>query len=185
MIDTYAIRESRIHVQLKPQDVLVVLKLASMRGRGDSTYVALGESLAMSASEVHAAIRRLAEARLVSDEGQEVRLGALRNFLVHGVPYVFPARAKEVTRGIPTAWAAPVMQNAVQSGDQLPPVWPDPKASTQGVAVRPLYASAPRASERDDQLYSLLALVDVLRLGRARERAIAERKLAELLPSHG
>ncbi len=172
-------------MNLKPQDVLVVLKLALMGGRNLSTYLSLGEDLGMSASEVHASIRRLAEARLVSDEGREVRVGALRNFLIHGVPYVFPARTKEVTRGIPTGWAAPVMAKAVHSADQLPPVWPDPKATTQGVAVRPLYASAPRAAEKDDRLYSLLALVDVLRLGRARERAIAERQLNELLPSHG
>lgn len=148
-------------------------------------YAALAEDLGMSASEVHSAVRRLADARLVADEGREVRLTALRNFLVHGVPYAFPAREKEVTRGIPTGWAAPVMSTAVQSGDQLPPVWPDPKGTTQGVAVRPLYPSAPRAAERDSRLYALLALVDVFRLGRARERAIAERQLNELLPSHG
>lgn len=172
-------------MNLKPQDVVVVLKLASMGGRDDVPYASLAADLGMSASEVHSAIRRLAEARLVNDAGQEVRLNALRNFLVHGVPYVFPARAKEVTRGVPTGWAAPVMSKAVESGDQLPPVWPDPNGSTQGVAVRPLYASVPHAAEKDDRLYSLLALVDVFRLGRARERAIAERQLSELLPSHG
>lgn len=172
-------------MQLKPQDVVVALKLASIGGRGGIAYAALAKDLGMSASEVHAAVRRLAEARLANDEGGEIRLGLLRNFLMHGVPYAFPAREKEVTRGIPTGWAAPVMAKAVQAGDQLPPVWPDPNGTTQGVAVRPLYASAPRAAERDDRLYALLALVDVFRLGRARERAIAERQLNELLPSHG
>jgi len=172
-------------MNLKPQDIVVALKLASMGGRDGVPYASLAEDLGMSASEVHSAIRRLAEARLVANDGQEVRLSALRSFLVHGVPYVFPARAKEVTRGVPTGWAAPVMARSVESGDQLPPVWPDAKGNTQGVAVRPLYASVPHAIARDDRLYALLALVDVFRMGRARERAMAERQLNELLPSHG
>lgn len=171
---------------IKSQDIAVALKLALTGGREQRTYASLAEDLAMSASEVHAAVRRLAEARLVGEDGQGVRFAALRNFLVHGVPYVFPAKPKEVTRGIPTAWAAPSMAQAVQSPpDQLPPVWPDPEATTQGVAVRPLYPRAPHAARKDEKLYSLLALVDALRLGRARERAAAERRLTDLLSSHG
>lgn len=163
---------------------MVALKLAS-EGGWDRPYAALAEELGLSASEVHAAVRRLGEARLLEPEGKKVRLAALRNFLVHGVPYSFPARSKEVTRGLPTGWAAPVMSGKVLSGDQLPPVWPDPEGEVQGVAVRPLYASVPKAARRDPKLYALLALVDALRLGRARERAIAERQLGELLLSHG
>ena len=49
----------------------------------------------------------------------------------------------------------------------------------------PLYPSAPKAARKDPKLYELLALVDMLRLGRARERAMAEQQLNELLPSHG
>ena len=88
----------------KPQDVLVALKLC-IEGAMQS-YADLGQELGMSASEVHAAIRRLADARLVDPETRDVRREALRNFLVHGVPHAFPASPKEVTRGMPTAWAA-------------------------------------------------------------------------------
>jgi DNA-binding Lrp family transcriptional regulator len=171
-------------MDLRPQDVLVALKLASNNGWSGS-YAALAEELGLSASEVHSATRRLAEARLLDVEGKKVRLVALRNFLVHGVPYVFPARSREVTRGLPTAWAAPVMAGKLVAGDQLPPVWPDPEGQVQGVSVRPLYASAAKAARRDSKLYALLAIVDALRLGRARERAMAESQLGELLPSHG
>lgn len=166
----------------KPQDVVVALKLAL--GAADLSYAELGENLGMSASEVHAAVRRLIEARLLDPETKRVRLEAFRNFLVHGVPYAFPANPKAVTRGMPTAWAAPALADKISSSDQLPPVWPDPEGRVQGAAVQPLYASVPGAARRDPELYCLLALVDALRIGRARERAFAEKEIGERLNRH-
>ena len=54
----------------------------------------------------------------------------------------------------------------------------------QGVAIKPLYRSAPRAARNSPQLYELLALVDALRTGRARERKLAEQLLEERLHTH-
>jgi hypothetical protein len=138
----------------------------------------------MSASEVHAAVCRLIEAQLVDPETKEVRREALRNFLVNGVAYVFPAKAKEVTRGMPTAWASPAMAGNFSASDQLPPVWPDPNGHTQGASVEPLYPSVPGAARRDAALYELLALVDAIRIGRARERSLAEKAISERLNSN-
>lgn len=137
----------------------------------------------MSASEVHAAVRRLREAYLLDPE-DHVQLTALRNFLVHGVRHAFPARPKEVTRGVPTAWAAPTMASKMGVSDQLPPVWPDPDGKVQGSAVEPLYPSVPGAARRNPELYELLALVDAIRIGRARERNLAEKEIAARLTSH-
>ncbi len=166
----------------KPQDIVVALKLTL--GADDTSYAGMGKALGMSASEVHAAVRRLIEARLIDPETKKVRLTALRNFLVHGVPYAFPASPKEVTRGMPTAWAAPAMAGKISSSDQLPPVWPDSEGRVQGTSIQPLYSSVPGAAHRDPELYTLLALVDALRIGRAREREIAEREINQRLSSH-
>ena len=166
----------------KPQDIVVALKVAL--GSRDSSYAQLGQDLGMSASEVHAAVRRLIEARLLDPETKQVRLEPFQNFLVHGVPYAFPAAPKTVTRGMPTAWAAPAMSGKISAGDQLPPVWPDPEGKVQGAAVKPLYPSVPGAARRDPELYDLLALVDALRIGRARERALAEKELGKRLKNH-
>jgi hypothetical protein len=166
----------------KPQDILVALKLC-LDGAG-LIYADLGKDLGMSASEVHAAVRRLGEARLVDPETREIRREILRNYLVHGVPYSFPANPKEVTRGIPTAWAAPALAGKFGASEQLPPVWPDPDGQIQGVSVEPLYLSAPGAARRDPALYDLLALVDALRIGRARERSLAEKELELRLSAH-
>jgi hypothetical protein len=46
-----------------------------------------------------------------------------------------------------------------------------------GRAVAPLYRSAPLAAAEDPRLHELLALVDALRVGRARERTLAREEL--------
>lgn len=163
----------------KPQDIVVALRIAM--GGAEMSYAAMAEKLGMSASEVHGAVRRLMDARLLDPETKRVRVEAFRNFLVHGVPYAFPASPKQLTRGMPTAWAAPALAGKINSSEQMPPVWPDPAGLVQGSAIKPLYPSVPDAARRDLELYGLLALVDALRIGRARERALAEKEIGERL----
>ena len=166
----------------KTQDVVVALKLCT--GVDTATYAELGVQLGMSASEVHASVRRLANARLVEPETKRVRREALVEFLIHGVPYAFPAAPKDITRGMPTAWAAPVMEGRFDGNGQLAPVWPDPEGAIQGATVKPLYPSVTHAAHVDKQLYDLLALVDAVRIGRARERQWAAAEIKRRLLKH-
>lgn len=159
----------------KPQDVVVALKLC-LAGT-DWSFAFLAGELGMSASEVHGACARLIEARLLDPESRIIRRQALLEFICSGVPYAFPAQPGEPTRGIPTAWAAPAMAGKVSVDDAMIPVWPDPDGVRQGAAVEPLYRSVPLAAKNDPALYDLLALVDTLRIGRARERRLAEQEL--------
>jgi DNA-binding Lrp family transcriptional regulator len=167
----------------KSQDVVVALKL--FLGGSDSSYAKLGKALKISASEVHAAVRRLTEARLIDPESRRVRRAPLRDFLIHGVPYAYPAKLKEMTRGVPTAWAAPIMAGKVVASDPAPPVWPAFDGKILGLAVEPLYRFVPQAARFDARLYDLLALVDAIRLGRARERSFAEKELTRILSADG
>jgi hypothetical protein len=175
------IRYSRIAniVVTKPQDVVVALKLC-LSGV-EQSFAVLASGLGMSASEVHGACSRLIEARLVDPETRRPRRKALQEFLRSGVPYAFPAQLGELTRGVPTAWAAPAMAGKVSVDEAVIPVWPDSDGTRQGVAVEPLYRSVPFAAKNDPELYDLLALVDTLRLGRARERKFAEQELERRL----
>jgi len=77
---------------LKGQDIVVSLKLAAC-GSMVGPYAAFAEELGMSASEVHAAVRRLEEARLLEGENKRIRGSLLRNLLVHGAPFFFAAKA--------------------------------------------------------------------------------------------
>ncbi len=81
---------------------------------------------------------------------------------------------------MPTAYAAPPLSEHISSED-LPPVWPDPDGTVRGLALEPLYRTAPQAAKADPKLYQLLALVDALRMGRARERKLAEDELKQRL----
>ena len=134
----------------------------------------------MSASEVHAAVRRLAEAGLIDAVPRSPRRGPLLEYLVHGVRYAFPAKRGTLTRGIPTSYAAAPLSEEFASED-LPPVWPDPEGKVRGYALEPLYSSVPQAAKNDPQLYQLLALVDAIRDGRARERQRAVEELKKQL----
>jgi hypothetical protein len=163
---------------VKPQDVVVAIKLVASGSAG--SFANLAAALGISASEAHAAVRRLGEARLWDPDLKRIHRQALLKFLIHGVPHSFPAALKEATRGMPTAWAAPVFQGRIVSNEP-PPVWPDPEGEVRGQAVKPLYPSVVYAAKQDPKLHDLLALVDALRLGRARERKIAEVELEKRL----
>lgn len=157
---------------MKPQDVVVALKLLS-EGADLCSYAVLASELGMSASEVHGAIQRLKEGGLVSPEGRRVVRQALRDFIVSGIAHVFPAKEGEPARGMPTAWAAPVFEGMFKSSDDSAPVWAHPRGGSRGPSVTPLYKSVPEAASKDPDLYNCLAIVDTIRLGRARERKAA------------
>ena len=63
----------------------------------------------------------------------------------------------------------------------MPVVWADPEGKVRGEALEPLYPSVPRAARADEALYELLALVDAVRAGRARERELAVAALRKRL----
>jgi hypothetical protein len=171
-------------MQLKPQDIVILLKLGA-HPKERFAQVVLARELGMSAGEISGGIGRAVKARLASripDQGAKPIYAALEEFLIHGVRYAFPAEEKAMTRGMPTAWAAPpLVSELAAAGDGPPPVWPDPHGEVRGAALEPLYRSAPQAARRDSALYELLALVDAIRIGRARERKLAEGMLRSRL----
>ena len=165
---------------LLPQDVLVLAKLVSYGGQRPS-IAQMASDLGLSPSQVHASLKRLERSRLVAPSTNEPQLRAIEEFLLHGVKYAFPAYRGEATRGMPTAYAAPPLSGEIAAGSDLPPVWPDAEGSVRGLTLEPLHKAAVRAAKQDPMLYELLALIDALREGRARERQIAERELTARL----
>ena len=157
----------------------MLLKLATRRR--SFTYAGLARELFMSASEVHGSVVRAKAARLVTSapkEDLQVANGALREFLVHGARYAFPAVLGPLTRGMPTAYAAPVLRERIVLPNEPNPVWPYAKGEVRGVSLQPLFPSVPQAAELDAKLYEALALFDAIRIGSAREREMAAKLLA-------
>lgn len=167
-------------MQLKPQDIVVLLKLVGLDEGWN--YRSLAQQLFMSVGEVHNALDRSTRAQLFDAVQRRPRVQALEEFLVHGVKYAFPAERGALTRGTPTAYAAPPLNGVISAADnEQPPVWPDPDGSTRGYKLAPLYDSVPKAARADPGLYELLALVDAIRDGRARERTLAVEHLHKRL----
>ncbi len=167
---------------LKPQDVLVLLKLVAL-GPGPWSYGGLASELGMSASEVHSAIKRAMAAGLAVQGEESIRpnIRNLEEFLLSGLRYVFVPELGLMSRGMPTAHAASPLVEKMVADDEPPPVWPDPEGEVRGMAFSPLYKSVPGAARRDPALYELLVLVDAIRGGRARERDIAMQELVKRL----
>jgi hypothetical protein len=179
-------------MSLLPQDVVVLLKLVANREASDNqTYAKVSEELFMSPSQVFRSIKRAEAARLliapnVSPSSRTIlprkwlwsyNGGNLKEFLIHGVKYIFPVDRNGPTRGIPTAEAAPPLAQHFPQDPSLGPVWPYAEGHSRGLAFSPLSENVPQAALRDPRLYELLALLDAIRDGRAREREIAIREL--------
>lgn len=165
-------------MSLKPHDLYICLKIVTM-DEDTPSYGRLAGDVLMSPSQVHAAVGRAMAAGLLDAE-RIPRRHALLEFILHGVRYAFYAKRGSVTRGVPTAHAAPPLVEEI-AGDGLPPVWPDPEGAVRGEAMEPLHRAVPQAVRSDRQLYELLALVDAMRIGRARERKLAEQHLRHRL----
>lgn len=161
---------------LKPQDIVIMLKLV-VRDSSEWSYPALSHELSMSASEVHAGVKRAVAAKLMDLHRKIPVKSNLLEFLIHGVKYAYPPDRGGITRGIPTSYAAQPLRELITQPDEPPPVWPDPEGHVRGYEFSPLYSSVPHACKVDPKLYELLALVDAIRDGRARERKIAVKEI--------
>lgn len=162
-------------------------KLASM---GDDliqqwTYAQLSQSLGLSASECNACVKRALLCgllRLPRGSKQPVPIGpALLEFIRHGIKYVFPAEEGALTRGVPTAFAAPVLPKRLLSGGDHIYVWPDARGREMGLSLQPLHKSVPYAVRNDATLYKILALADAIRFGHPRELKVAAEQLEKVL----
>src|ERR1035437_9024613 len=92
---------------MKPQDILIALKIASLRDHAaDVSLRRLAEETGVSLSEASAACSRLLQVGLLSFGERRIVGAALFEFLVHGLKYVFPITTGDVSRGMPTGYAA-------------------------------------------------------------------------------
>ena len=171
-------------IALKPQDVVVLLKLITIENK-PWTLTSLANSLAMPLSSASQSLERLKICNLYNPRRKVVLAQALLEFLIHGLRYVFPAPRGPIVRGFPTAAAAAPLDK-IMDAEALawPPVWAHGDGTTQGYAIVPLYAGVYEAIEHDPALYELLALVDALREGRSRERKLAGAELTVRLTNY-
>src|ERR1022692_3231969 len=110
---------------LKPQDIYVTLKIVAAKSER-APYAQLAAELVMSPSEVHASVLRAQHCHLLHGPRLKNRPNfiALEEFLVHGLKYAFTPERGELTRGVPTSYAAEPLRGIIAQGTEPPPVWP-------------------------------------------------------------
>lgn len=162
---------------LKPQDIILALKLAIHKG-APQKVLELAYELGISQSQISYGLERLKRSGLLSED-RKVMKRALLEFLLYGLKYVYPAHPGPLVRGMLTAHSAKPLAGKIKSSE--PYVWPTDEGDVRGAAIEPLFESAPKAAKNDQALYELLALVDAIRVGRARELALAKDELKSRL----
>ena len=163
-------------ITLRPSDVVVVCQLTIT---SDASFQALAASIGLSVGECHNAVRRLGLASLLNPVSRRPAGELLARFLVHGVPYAFPAQVGAAAVGVATGASSLVPGSQPSSLEAY--VWPDLDGTAQGMALTPLFPNATSLPARNSALYEILALIDALRIGHAREKKVAEDLLRERL----
>lgn len=152
---------------------------------GPLRFEALATLTGQAGSQTHASVKRLEKSRLVNAD-RTVNRPNLAEFLIHGVRYLLPPVSLGVLTGMPTAGAAPALQQlSFPIPDAAPWVWPADNGTVRGIGLEPICASAPAAAAGHAGLYRLLALVDALRAGAARDRQLAAAALRKDLGLDG
>lgn len=178
---------------MKSQDIVVLLKLLSLqeqeltKGPDQFRSDALGGEpysvrnlealLGISKTEIAQSIKRSVASGIARKDNVKNEIRPHRrnlfDFITNGLKFVFPAQVGSMQRGVPTAFAAPMLEGLLISGGTYNYVWPFANGKEMGQSVGPLFKSVPEAAMRDEHLYEYLALVDAIRLGNQREASLA------------
>lgn len=165
---------AQIKNNLKPQDIVILLKIIAM-GKKDWFHHTLAQELGMSQSEVTQSLNRSKYAGLIDNERKKVNRIAFSEFILHGLSYAFPQQPGALVRGVLTAHAAEPLNQLIHSSEKY--VWPYAKGTDRGQAIEPMYNTVVEASLKDHDLYELLTLVDAIRVGKVREKELAKKEL--------
>lgn len=186
---------------MKSQDIVILLKLVILQEQEEQKCIeqsgwasnredpysvrGLESSLGISKTEVNVSINRSVSSGLAVKDRELGRAKPnhryLYNFIIYGLKFVFPAKPGAMTRGIPTAFAAPMLDNLLVSAGEYINVWPFAEGRDMGQSIKPLFKSVPEAVQKDERLYEYLALVDAIRLGNQREAGLSGERLSEML----
>ncbi|MEM6631824.1 MAG: hypothetical protein AAF694_19265 [Bacteroidota bacterium] len=164
----------RSHKGMRPHDVVILLKIVA-KGKEAWFMKEIAYELGISSSEISESLNRSVFAGLLASDKKRLMKKAFLDFLLFGFRYVFPQQPGRLVLGMPTSHSASPLINHIQSNELY--VWPYIHGKVRGQLIQPLHPNVPQACQKDAKLYELLSLSDSLRVGRARERNLAEEYL--------
>ena len=172
---------------LKPQDILVACTLFTL-GDAEWPMRRLAGSLSISLGEIHAAVERGRAAGVLGLPRGKLNVARRKLFelVTVAVPQVYYAIRGSVELGVPAAMHADSLKGVFPpSGRVIPLVWPCATGTVKGESLLPLYPTVPRAIQHDLDLHRLLALIDVVRVGDAKDRRLATDLLDRMILGDG
>ena len=170
------------HNGMRPQDILVLLKILTFSDE-NWTLSDISESIGISTAEVSGSLERSRVAGFLNQAKRKVNRLALREFLIHGLKYVFPAQIGATVRGIATAHSASPIKEQITEGKDIF-VWAYSRGTRRGNSIIPLYKTIPKIIDGQRELYEYLVITDTFRIGRVREIEIATNELDKKLNSY-
>lgn len=162
---------------MRPQDIVILLKILTTDNQWQ--YRDIAADLAVSISEISESLHRSHIAGLIDESRRKVHRQSLMEFIEHGLHYVFPQLPGTIVTGLPTGHSHPFFKNKFSV--EIEYVWPDVNGTTRGLAINPLYKGVTSAVKKDEQLYKLLSCIDVIRMGKVREKKIAIKELSRFI----
>lgn len=139
----------------------------------------LVQSLRISLSEVSESLDRSMFSGLLDNSKKKVNRQGLNNLLIYGIQYIFPVQPGALVRGIPTAHSFSKFRKEFNSNIQY--VWQDDEGTDIGQEIEPFYKKQVFAIKQDHTMYEVLALIDLLRIGKKREVEFATKKLSAFI----
>src|SRR5260221_13395774 len=91
---------------MKAQDMLTLGLLLAYKGK-TVPFKDMAAKTGLSVGEMHASQKRLVQSGMIKEGSRQPLPLAVREFLVHGLRYVFPARYGGRARGVVTLGGAP------------------------------------------------------------------------------
>lgn len=168
----------RQHKGMRPQDIVVLIKIILLEGQ-EWQFQDIARAIYISPAEVSESVNRSAFAGLINHERRKVFRNAFFEFLQFGMPYVFPQAPGPMTKGMATGHSHKFFKTSIVSNEMY--VWPDLNGMDYGQAIEPLYNNQVKAAKEDSLLYEILAMLDVIRVGKNREKKVAVNYLRKLL----
>jgi DNA-binding Lrp family transcriptional regulator len=168
-------------------DVMVLCKVLVFKNQ-EKSINQISKELELSPSQAFRSIMKLREYDLLYAETLKPNPSEVLNFLKYAVRYICPAKMTERAKGVPTGYSFPGFKKRFHSKEPL--VW-DVGGSRynkvcSGRGVQPIEKRIVEASLVDKALYEVASLVDMLRVGKNREKEFAYDRLQQsLLENHG
>lgn len=172
---------------LKPFDIVLLVSLVGLEEPARATFAEMARALGSNQPAIHRATARLTTAGLLhkhrhgslGPHDYSVDHRAMFEVLTYAVRYFMPAQLGAPARGLATAHAGPDLKDAIRAAS--PYVWPYLDGVEVGPSVEPLDPCVPHVAARHAIFYRIMSLVEACRVGRIRERKLAEDTLRRLL----